>query len=68
MDAEQRFPTWPKWSRLDDRGLARFVTPEAQRWVPLPINRFDVATYPTSGIPAIRLPAYATPMIQLHSA
>src|SRR5216684_4106281 len=46
MDVKSLFPTWPKWSRLDDRGLARFVTPEAHRWVPLEINRFDVATDP----------------------
>jgi AAA ATPase domain len=38
--------TWPEWSRVDDRGIARFVTPKAQRWLPLPISRFDVATDP----------------------
>jgi AAA ATPase-like protein len=46
MNVAPRFLTWPQWSRLDDRGLVRFVTPEAQRWVPLPINRFDVAAEP----------------------
>jgi hypothetical protein len=33
---------WPQWPRVDDRGLARFVTPEASRWLPLPISRFDL--------------------------
>ena len=45
MNREQ-FVNWPPWSRVDDRGLARFVTPRAQRWVPLPINRFDVGVDP----------------------
>jgi AAA ATPase domain len=34
---------WPQWSRVDDRGLARFVTPAASYWLPLPISRFDLA-------------------------
>jgi hypothetical protein len=34
---------WPQWSRVDDRGLARFVTPQASRWLGLPISRFDLA-------------------------
>jgi hypothetical protein len=42
--SSDQFRTWPQWSRVDDRGLARFVTPKAQRWLPLPISRFDVAT------------------------
>jgi hypothetical protein len=37
---------WPPWSRVDDRGLARYVTPLAQRWLPLPISRFDAAAHP----------------------
>jgi hypothetical protein len=37
---------WPQWSRADDRGLARFVTPEANRWLPLQINRFDLSNDP----------------------
>lgn len=38
--------TWPQWSLADDRGLARFVTPQASRWLPLPISRFDFTTEP----------------------
>ena len=34
-------PAWPAWSRVDDRGLARFATPQASQWLPLPINRHD---------------------------
>jgi hypothetical protein len=45
MSSEQ-LVTWPQWSRVDDRGLARFVTPRAQRWVPLPISRFDATAQP----------------------
>jgi hypothetical protein len=37
---------WPQWSRVDDRGLARFVTPQASRWLALPISRFDLANQP----------------------
>src|SRR5690348_9878435 len=33
---------WPQWSRKDDRGLARFATPLASRWLPLPVSRFDL--------------------------
>jgi hypothetical protein len=33
---------WPKWSRVDLTGLARFVTPQANRWMPLSISRFDL--------------------------
>lgn len=46
MSAETGQTGWPQWSRVDDRGLARFVTPEAQRWVPLEINRLDAASSP----------------------
>jgi AAA ATPase domain len=35
--------TWPQWPRVDDRGLARFVTPQASRWLPLPLSRFDLS-------------------------
>lgn len=35
--------TWPQWPRVDDRGLARFVTPQASRWLPLPVSRFDLS-------------------------
>jgi hypothetical protein len=37
---------WPAWSRVDDRGLARFVTPQASHWLPLPISRFDLSSSP----------------------
>ena len=37
---------WPQWSLVDDRGLARFVTPQANRWLSLPINRFDLGVEP----------------------
>jgi hypothetical protein len=37
---------WPQWSRIDDRGLARFVTPSASRWLPLEISRFDLGDRP----------------------
>lgn len=33
---------WPPWSQVDDRGLARFVTPQANRWLALPIS-FNLA-------------------------
>jgi hypothetical protein len=36
--------TWPQWPRVDDRGLARFVTSQASRWLPLPVSRFDLAS------------------------
>jgi hypothetical protein len=29
---------------MDDRGLARFVTPQANRWLALPVSRFDEAS------------------------
>lgn len=38
--------TWPEWSRVDDRGLARYVTPQASRWLAPPINRFDLGGEP----------------------
>ena len=37
---------WPQWPRVDNRGLARFVTAQASRWLPLPISRFDLASQP----------------------
>ena len=37
---------WPHWSRIDDRGLARFATPSASRWLPLEISRFDLGDRP----------------------
>jgi hypothetical protein len=44
MAPDDRTPVaWPQWSRVDDHGLARFVTPQASRWLPLPISRFDVS-------------------------
>jgi hypothetical protein len=42
----ERLLGWPQWSRVDDRGLARFVTPQASRWLTLPVNRFDLAEDP----------------------
>lgn len=39
-------PSWPQWSRVDDRGLARYITPQASRWLPLPVSRFDLASQP----------------------
>ena len=41
---EGQLLAWPPWSRMDDRGLARFVTPQASRWLALPISRFDEAS------------------------
>lgn len=38
--------TRPQWSRIDDRGLARFVSSQANRWLPLQINRFDLSSNP----------------------
>jgi len=38
----ERLLAWPQWSRKDDRGLARFATPLASRWLPLPVSRFDL--------------------------
>ena len=46
MAEDAKLLTWPEWSRVDDRGLARFVTPQASRWMPLPVNRFDLADRP----------------------
>jgi hypothetical protein len=40
-----RLLTWPQWPRVDNRGLARFVTLQASRWLPLPISRFDVGSH-----------------------
>jgi AAA ATPase domain len=40
---DERLLTWPQWARVDNRGLARFVTPQANRWLALPISRFDLA-------------------------
>jgi len=37
---------WEPWSKVDDRGLARFVTPEATRWLALDISRFDITGQP----------------------
>lgn len=42
----ERSPAWPQWSRVDDRGLARFVTPQSGRLLTLPVNRFDLARDP----------------------
>src|SRR5947209_1723902 len=33
---------WDSWSRIDYLGLARYVTPEATRWLSLDVNRFDL--------------------------
>ena len=33
---------WKPWSRIDHKGLARYVTPEAGRWLALEINRLDL--------------------------
>ncbi len=41
-----RLLAWPEWSRVDDRGLARYVTPQASRWLAAPVNRFDLASEP----------------------
>jgi len=35
-----------QWSKFDERGLARFVLPQAARWIRLPFNRADVLTQP----------------------
>jgi hypothetical protein len=45
-DDNGRLASWPPWPRVDRRGLARFVTPEANRWLPLPCSRFDLADQP----------------------
>jgi hypothetical protein len=31
---------------VDETGLARFVTPQASRWLALPVSRFDLADRP----------------------
>jgi hypothetical protein len=46
VDEDGRLAIWPPWSRMDHRGLARFITPLASRWLPLPISRFDLASQP----------------------
>jgi hypothetical protein len=33
---------YPQWARLDDKGLARYVTPQSSRWLSLPINTNDL--------------------------
>ncbi len=33
--------TWPPWSRFDASGLARYVTPDARKWLTLNIRPFD---------------------------
>jgi hypothetical protein len=38
--------SWKPWSRVDDRGLARYVTPEAKRWLALDVSRFDLGENP----------------------
>jgi hypothetical protein len=37
---------WPQWSQVESAGLARFVTPQASRWLPSPVNRFDLGQDP----------------------
>ena len=44
---EGQLLAWPPWPRVDNRGLARFVTPRASRWLTLPISRFDLADQPS---------------------
>lgn len=34
------------WSKFDEKGLARFVLPEAVNWLRLPLNRGDLADTP----------------------
>jgi hypothetical protein len=34
---------WQPWPRADERGLARYVTPLAKRWLPLNVSVFDLA-------------------------
>jgi len=34
--------SWEPWSRQDEKGLARYVSPEAKRWLPLEVNAFDI--------------------------
>jgi hypothetical protein len=46
VEEDGRLMSWPQWSRVDDRGLARFVTPQASHWLALPISRFDLASQP----------------------
>lgn len=36
--------TWPQWPRVERSGLARFVTPQASLWLPVPISRFDLGS------------------------
>jgi hypothetical protein len=35
------------WSKFDEKGLARFVIPDAIRRVSLPLNRADLPATPT---------------------
>jgi hypothetical protein len=46
VEENGRVVSWSPWSRMDHRGLARFVTSQASRWLPLPISRFDLASQP----------------------
>lgn len=34
------------WSKADEKGLVRFVTPEARQWITLETNRFDISSRP----------------------
>jgi hypothetical protein len=46
VEENGRLVSWPSWSRIDRRGLARFVTSQASCWLPVPISRFDLASEP----------------------
>jgi hypothetical protein len=35
-----------QWSKVDEKGLARFVTPEVVNLVQLPVNRLDLSSAP----------------------
>src|SRR5262245_16638273 len=38
--------SWPAWTKLDEKGLARYVLPEVENRLRLDVNREDALTQP----------------------
>jgi NB-ARC domain-containing protein len=46
--------TWPPWSRYDARGLARYVTADARKWLTPNIRPFDAGADPEGRMRVVR--------------
>lgn len=58
--------SWEPWSKADERGLARYVTPELVRYLPLSVNCTDQLTQP-DGPRQVVAAIYANRQSPVHS-